>query len=172
MVGRRVKPMGRKGYAVSSLCRFAPTAHDSDRAKRVDAAVAKGSARAPTPPQRAPLSVDAAQLDGVSYPADGEHVSRDAVVDVLRIGEVHDVFKGLAQDELKLLVHGGFLPEISLAVLHPLKVRSGDAAGVGENVWNDKDFFVGQDFIGGGGGGTVGAFANDFGLDAGRVLAG
>src|SRR5689334_2442101 len=113
------------------------------------------------------LRVDTTQLDGVSDAADGQHVSRDAVVDVVRVGEVHDVLKGLAQDELQLFVHGGFLPEISLAVLHPLKVRSGDAAGVGENVWNDKDFFVGQDFIGGGGGGTVGAFANDFGLDAG-----
>src|SRR5437868_6036141 len=81
------------------------------------------------------LCVYTTQLDRVRYPADGQHVCRDAVVDVMRVGEVHDIFKSLAQDEFQLLIHGGFLPEITLTVLHPLKVRSGNAAGVGENVW-------------------------------------
>src|SRR6478672_12748863 len=90
----------------------------------------------------------------------------------MRIREMHYVLKGLTQNELKLLIHGGFLPEISLTVLHPLKVRSSNAAGVGKNVWNHEDFFVGKDFIRGRSGGTIGAFADNFCFDARRVLAG
>src|SRR5256885_16733172 len=55
---------------------------------------------------RLSLCVDAAQLDGMRDPADGQHVCRDAVVDVMRVGEVHHIFKSLAQDELQLLIHG------------------------------------------------------------------
>src|SRR5579864_759016 len=123
-------------------------------------------------PERAPLRVDTTQLDGVSYARNSQHVCRYAVVDAVRVREVNDVFKGLAQDELKLHIHSGFFPEISLAVLHPLKVRSGNAAGVGKNVWNDEDFFVGKNFICGRRGWTICAFADNLCLDACRVLAG
>src|SRR5262249_36464046 len=40
------------------------------------------------------------------------------------------------------------------------------------NIWNDEDFFVGKDFVGGRSGGSVGAFTDDFCLDARGVLAG
>src|SRR5438270_6436248 len=106
------------------------------------------------------------------YPRNSEHVSRDPVVDAVRVRKMHHVLKGLTQDELKLLIDGGFLPEIALAVLHPFKIRRGNAAGVGKNVWNDEDFFVGKDFIRGSRCGTVGAFTDDLGLDPRRVLAG
>src|SRR5438309_2642197 len=109
MVGR-VKPRARKSYALW----------------RSGAAV------------RSYLRVDTAQLDGVSYARNSQHICGDAVVDAVRVREMDDVFKGLAQDELKLLIHGGLFPEIALAVLHPLKIRRGDAAGVGKNVWNDE----------------------------------
>src|SRR6476620_7237098 len=123
-------------------------------------------------PQRAPLRVATTQLDGVSYPRNSQHICGDAVVDAVRVREMHHVFKGLAQDELKLLIHGGLFPEISLAVLHPFKIGRGDAAGVGKNVWNHENFFVGKDFICCGRGRTVGAFADNLGLDARSVLAG
>ena len=118
------------------------------------------------------LRVDSTQLDSMRYPRNGQHVSRDPVVDAVRVREMHHVLKGLTQNELKLLIDGGFLPEIALAVLHPFKIGRGNAAGVGKNVWNDEDFFVGKDFIGGGRCGTVGAFADNLGLDPRRVLAG
>src|SRR5262249_42501959 len=97
---------------------------------------------------------------------------RDAIVDVVGFREVDNVFKGLAQDEFKLLVDGRLLPEVSLAVLDPLEVGGGDAAGVGQDVRDDEDALVGEDLVRGGGGGAGGAFADDFGLDAGGVLAG
>ena len=62
----------------------------------------------------------------------------------------------------------GFFPEIALAVLHPLEVAGGDAAGVGEDVGNDEDPLVGEDLVGDGGGGAVGAFAEDARLACGR----
>src|SRR6185312_6215025 len=51
-------------------------------------------------------------------------------------------------------------------------IGSGDAAGVGKNVRDDEDLFVGQDFICSGRGRTVCAFADNLCLDASRILAG
>src|SRR5207248_329464 len=61
--------------------------------------------------------------------------------------------------------------EISLAVLHPLEVAGGHAAGVGEDVGNDEDLLFREDIVGGGGGGTVGAFDQDLCLHALGILA-
>src|SRR5262249_28895306 len=118
------------------------------------------------------LGVNSAQLDGVGNAADGEHVGRDPVVDAVRFREANHSFEGFAQDELQLFVDGRFLPEVSLAILDPFKVGGSDAARVGKDVRDDEDFLVGQDFIGGGGGGAVGTFTDDFGFDSGRILAG
>ena len=71
----------------------------------------------------------------------------------------------------KLLVDHRFLPEVALAVLHPLEVGGGDAAGVGQNVGHDEDVLVGEDVVGGGGGGAVGAFDQDLGLHLVGVAA-
>ncbi len=73
---------------------------------------------------------------------------------------------------LELLVDHRLFPEVSLAVLHPLEVRSGDAAGVAENVGNHEDLFVGQNIVGGGGGGAVGAFRQNLAFDPVGIAAG
>ena len=72
----------------------------------------------------------------------------------------------------QLLVDDGFLPEVALAVLHPLKVAGGYAAGVGQNVGHDEDALLGQDLVGHGGGGAVGALHHDARLDLVGVAAG
>ena len=118
------------------------------------------------------LGVNAAQLNGVSDAADCEHVRRNAVVHFVRLGEVDYILKGLAQDEFQLFVHGRLFPEISLAVLHPLKIGSCNAARVSQNIRDNKDPFVGKDLIGRGSGGAVRAFTDDFCLDARGILAG
>src|ERR1700720_3953652 len=118
------------------------------------------------------LRVNSAQLDRMRHAADGQHVGRDAVVDAVRFREVHDVLKRLFQNELQLLVDRGLFPEVALAVLHPLEVRGGDAPGVGQNVGNDEDLFIRENFIGRSRGRTVGAFHYDFGFDVIGVLAG
>src|SRR4051794_27207246 len=86
IVGRRVKPRARKNRALW----------------RSGAAV------------RNYLRVDSTELDGMRYARDSQHVSRDPVVDAVRVREMHHVLKGLTQNELKLLIDGGFLPEIAL----------------------------------------------------------
>src|SRR5271169_5091618 len=80
------------------------------------------------------------------------------------LGVAHHVLKRRDHDVLQLLVDDRFLPEVSLAVLHPLEVGGGDAAGVGQNVGHDEHVLVGEDVVGRGGGGTVGAFNEDFRL--------
>src|SRR6185312_1171345 len=61
-------------------------------------------------PQCVWLRVDSAQLDGMRHTADGQHVSRNAVVDAVSVREMHHFFKSLAQHEFKLVVDSGFLP--------------------------------------------------------------
>src|SRR5215472_2446797 len=117
------------------------------------------------------LCVDASLPDGVGDAADRQHVCGNPVVHAMRFGEVNYIFERLAQDELQLLVDCGFFPEVTLPVLHPLEVRSGYATGVGENVRNHEHLLIRQNLVGRSGGGTVRAFTNNLGLDAGGVLA-
>ena len=111
------------------------------------------------------LRVDAALLDGEGDAVDGEHVGGDAVVDVVGLGVADHVVEAVAQDGFELLVDDGFFPEVALAVLHPLEVAGGDAAGVGQDVGHDEDALFGEDLVGDGGGGAVGAFDDDARLD-------
>ena len=48
---------------------------------------------------------------------------------------------------LKLLVYNRFLPEVSLAVLHPFKVRGGYATSVAQNIRDHEHPFVSKNFI-------------------------
>ena len=70
------------------------------------------------------------------------------------------------------LVDLGLGPEVAHAVLHPLEVAGGDAAGVGEDVGNDEDLLVGEDLVGDGRGRAVGAFAEDLAAERSALLAG
>src|SRR4051794_1493409 len=101
------------------------------------------------------LCVNTALANGVRDAIDGEHVSRNTVVYVVRFGVANNVFERRAHDVIELFVDDRFLPEISLTILNPFEVRSGYAAGVGENVGDDEDVFVGEDFVGVRGGWTV-----------------
>ena len=75
-------------------------------------------------------------------------------------------------DSVELLVHHRFLPEVALAVLHPFEIGSGDPAGIGKNVGDHEDAFVGEDIVGGGGGRSIGAFGEDAAFHAVCVAAG
>src|SRR6202050_2100634 len=77
---------------------------------------------------------------------------------------LHDVFQAL--------VDFAFAPEESLAILHPFEIADRDAAGIGQDVGDHENSLVIDDGIGGGGGGTVGAFAENAGLYAIGVLRG
>ena len=118
------------------------------------------------------LCVDPALLDGESHAINRQHVGGDAVVHVVGLGVAHHVLEAVAQDRFQLLVHDRFLPEVSLAVLHPLKVAGGYAAGIGQDVGHDEDALLGKDLVGHGGGGPVGALHHDARLDLVGVAAG
>ena len=66
---------------------------------------------------------------------------------------------------LKPFVHLPFRPKIAHAVLYPLEVGNGNAAGIGQNVGNDEDTFVVQDLIGLRCGRAISSFCKDLALD-------
>ena len=116
--------------------------------------------------------VDAALFGGVGYAVDGEHVGCDAVVYVVGLGIVDYVAEALGHDVVEALVDFGLGPEVAHAILDPLEVAGGDASGVGEDVGDDEDALVAEDLVGDGGGGAVGAFAEDLAADTFGVFAG
>src|SRR6202789_3324537 len=118
------------------------------------------------------LRVDAALFGGVGHAVDGQHVGGDAVVDVVGDGELEDVVEAVDHDAIEALVDFFFGPEVAHAVLYPLEVAGGDASGGGEDVGDDENALFGEDVVGDGGGGAVGAFAEDAALDLRGVAAG
>ena len=60
----------------------------------------------------------------------------------MRLCVLYDGIERINEDVFELLVHDGFLPEVTLAVLHPLEVGSSDSAGVGEDIGDDEDTFI------------------------------
>ena len=77
---------------------------------------------------------------------------------------------GAAHHQAQALINLLLSPGERLHGLDPLEVGNRDAACVQVDVGYYQDAFVEQDGIGIGGDGPVGGFANDFGLDAGRVV--
>ncbi len=118
------------------------------------------------------LCVDAALFRGVGYAVDGEHVGGDAVVDAVSLGVGDDIIEAFGHDVVETLVDFGLGPEVAHAVLNPFEVAGGDAAGVGEDVGDDEDSLVGEDFVGHSCCWTVGAFAEDLAANAVGVFAG
>jgi len=122
--------------------------------------------------QAGQLCVNAALADGDSHPINGQHIGSNAVVDVVGLGIADHILEAVAQDGLQLLVDDGFFPEISLAILHPLKITGCHAAGVGQYIGHDEDALLGKDVIGHCGGGAVGALDDYLCLDLAGVAAG
>src|ERR1019366_6826844 len=118
------------------------------------------------------LRVDTTLFDGEGHTINGEHVGGDAVVHVVSLNIAHYIVKAVAEDGLQLLVDDGFLPEVSLAVLHPFKITSCNAASISQDVGHNEDALFGEDFIGHCGGGTVCTLDDDAGLDLAGVAAG
>jgi len=118
------------------------------------------------------LGVDAALFGGVGYAVDGQHVGGDAIVDIVGLGVGDYVAEALGHDIVEALVDFGLGPEVAHAILDPLEVAGGDAAGIGQDVGDDEDALVTEDLVGDGGGWAVGAFAEDLATDPFGVFAG
>src|SRR5437588_12247984 len=65
----------------------------------------------------------------------------------MSFGVASDIIEGSVHNVLKLLFYNRFLPEVSLAVLHPFKVRGGYATSVAQNIWDHEHPFVSKNFI-------------------------
>ena len=88
----------------------------------------------------------------------------------LRVRE--HILEAVDHDALKPLVDLSLGPEITHAVLHPLEVTGRDAAGVGQDVWDNEDTLRLEDFVSDDCCGAVRALAEDPALELRRVLAG
>src|SRR5213080_1285196 len=118
------------------------------------------------------LGINSPLPNGVRYAVDGQHVSGDAVVHVVRLRVAHYIIEGADHDVCELFVHDRLFPEIALPILYPFEIGGCDASGIAEDVWNNEDFIVGQNVIGGSGRGTIGPFGQDAAFYAVGVLAG
>ena len=118
------------------------------------------------------LCINSALLDGVGHSINRQHIGRNAVVNVMGLRVVHHIVKRGYHDALKLLIYQCFFPEVALAVLHPLKVGSGYATRVRQDVGNHEDAFVSQHLIGSGGGRSVRALGQNLALHPIHVPAG
>ena len=63
------------------------------------------------------------------------------------LSEANHRFERFDHDVFQLFVDHRLLPEVALAVLHPLEVGSGDAARVGQDVGHHENVLVGEDFV-------------------------
>src|SRR4051812_20544141 len=85
--------------------------------------------------------VEPAQADGGRHTVQREHVRGGAIIHPgVLVGEADHGVEAGHHDLLEAIVDELFVPEEALAVLHPFEVRDRDAAGVGEDIWNDEDF--------------------------------
>src|SRR5947209_7654990 len=77
-----------------------------------------------------------------------------------------------AEDPVEALIDGGLVPEIPPAILHPLEIAYRDAAGIRQDVGDDKNALVIEDGIRPGGRGAIRTFADDLRLDLSRIAGG
>src|SRR5216110_2812207 len=173
----------RRGASPQALPRgFAPGPSLPVPRPACSGAVARGTRHrprgAPRPARGPPRRYGSASGIHPSQPVHRRHtidrddVGGDAGVHLVLLRRHRDFVEGAHHDALEAPVHGVLVPEVAAAVLHPLEVAHGHAAGVREDVGNDEDALLLEDLVGGGGGGTVRALADDLRLDLRGVLTG
>src|SRR5258707_274154 len=102
-------------------------------------------------------------------------VMDNAFDEVVRFAELHKVnnriaaymlaIEGIVHDVEEALVYFALAPEETLTILDPLEITDRDSASIAENIRHRKDAFGVDNRVGLPGGGAVGAFAENFGLD-------
>src|ERR1700685_1656413 len=109
------------------------------------------------PPRRTPcrqplrlvagLGVNSAELQRPGHPVNRDNISRDAVVHPMRFGVPYHLFEALVHNILQSFVHFAFPPEAPLPVLYPLKLTDRHPPGVPQDVRNDENAFILDDFV-------------------------
>src|SRR6185295_4993903 len=129
-------------------------------------------ARGPPRPRGTASGIHPTQPMHRRHAIDGDDVGGDAGVHLVLLRSGRDLVEGADHDALEAPVHGVLVPEVAAAVLDPLEIAHGHAAGVRQNVGNDENALLLENLVGGGGGGTVGALADDLRLYLRSVLTG
>src|SRR5216684_2172012 len=118
------------------------------------------------------LGINSAELEGAGDAVDGQHISRNAVVDFVHFRKADHFIEGIVHDVEEALVHFALAPEEALAVLDPFEIADGNAARVAENVRYGKDSLAIDDRVSLPSGGAVGARAENPGLNLFGILFG
>lgn len=111
-------------------------------------------------------------MRGLRDSADGEGEGGGAIVAMVLGADRLEIGEGGLHAALEFGVDAGFVPVKILEVLDPFEIADGDAAGVGVDVGQDLNAAFGEDGVGVGIGGVVGAFEHVLGTDAGGVFFG
>src|SRR5687767_14883287 len=93
--------------------------------------------------------IDASHLRIIGHTVYREHVSGGPCVGGMSVGITTQVVETCDHLVLQSLVHNILSPEITHAVLDPLKIRNRYPAGVGQNVWNNEDSLIVKDLVSG-----------------------
>src|SRR5260370_22316765 len=104
------------------------------------------------------LGINTAELEGAGDPVDGQHVGRNAVIHFVHSSKTHHFIEGVVHHVEEAFVHFALPPEEALAVLNPLEIADGDAAGVAKNVRHGEDAFAIDNRVGLPSGWTLSAF--------------
>src|ERR1700690_625300 len=116
--------------------------------------------------------IDAAKLESLGNAVNGQHVSRDTVVDLMCLSVANDFVEGTVHHVVEAFVDFAFAPEETLTILNPFEIADGDAAGVAEDIRDSEDALGINDGVGLPGSGTVGTFTENLALNLVGVLFG
>src|SRR5579864_5752385 len=116
------------------------------------------------------LGVNSAKLEGARHAVDGQHIRRDAVVDLVRLRVTNHFIEPVFHNIEEAFVDFAFAPEEALTVLDPFEIADRHPARITENVRNREDAFGVNDGVRLPRGGAVRAFAKNSGLYLIRIF--
>src|SRR5260370_32133310 len=116
------------------------------------------------------LGINTAELEGAGDPVDGQHIGRNAVVDLVDTRKAHYFIECIIHHVEEALIHLALPPEETLTVLHPFEIADGDAAAVANNIQHGEHALGIDNRIGLPGGGAVRTLAENPGLHLTCIL--
>ena len=109
--------------------------------------------------------IDTANLCCFCHTRDCQHIGSQAHITGMLISLFSHSGKGAIHDDFQFLRNLFDTPEEALNVLHPFKVAHGDAASIRQDVRDDYDTLLEENFIGLRGRGAIGSLGNDLCLN-------
>src|SRR5438105_923374 len=112
------------------------------------------------------LWVNTTNLRGFGHARDGQHIGSQAHVTGILVGFFSDGSKRAIHNHFELLSNLFNTPEETLEILHPLEVAYGDAASIRQDVRNDYNTLLEENFVRFRSSRTISGLGNNTGLDA------